>query len=375
MTQRLSRVRPQSVLFGAATLYATLALPLWVLARQLQLRFAPARLGSGDWHGYEMLFGYAFAVVAGFLIGPVARWAVALLLGLWLVARGSALVAPFGAVHSIASALFSISVAGLVAPKLFRGPSKLRNRVFSPVVLGLCAVAALAPFAGAMRVRLLVVALDLYVVLLAFMGGRLIAAAAAGHFYRRGQNLQQRVQPRLEAALLTSLLLLAACDLLAAPEVVCSSVAVVAATLLLIRWSRWRLWTCLDWWNLTALGVGYLWLPLGLALRATRSAPGWILPADALHGLTVGALGSLTLLVMGRTRAMTRDLGPERSTHLAGAAVLVNLAALLRLAAGVAHAGRLALLLVAATVWALAFAILAHFLWRLRRATARPSAP
>ncbi len=368
MTARPQRIRPQPVLFGAATLYAMVALPLWVLARQLQTPAFPARFTSGDWHGYEMLFGYAFAVVAGFLMGPVPRGAVAWLVVVWFVARAGALVAPFGPVHSIASALFALSVAALLAAKLFRGPSKARNRVFAPVVLALCAIAALAPFAGALRLRLFVVALDLYVVLLAFMGGRLIAAAAAGHFYRRGENLEQRVQPRLEAALLTSLLVLAVCDLVAAPEVVCSAVAVVASVLLLIRWSRWRLWTCLDWWNLTALGVGYLWLAIGLGLRATRSLRVWVLPVDALHGLTVGALGSLTLLVMGRTRAMTRGLDPERSAVLAVAAVLVNLVALLRLAAGVLVAPRLDLLLAAATAWTLAFATLASLMWRLRRA-------
>ncbi len=366
MTVRQQRFRPQPLLFGAATLYAMLALPLWVLAREVQLRWAPARFVSGDWHGYEMLFGYAFAVVAGFLIGPIPRWTVAWLLLVWLVARAGALVAPFGPVHSTASALFGLSVASLASVKLFRGPSKLRNRMLAPVVLGLSAIAAIAPFAGGMRMRLFVVALDLFVVLLAFMGGRLIAAAAAGHFYRRGQNLQQRVQPRLEGVLLAGLLLLAVCDLVAAPELVCSAVAVAAAVLLALRWSRWHLWTCLDWWNLAALGVGYLWLAIGLALRATRSLSVWILPVDALHALTVGALGSVTLLVMGRTRAMNRGFDPERSAPLAAGAALVNLAALLRLAAGVLHEARLGLLLGAATLWTLAFATLAGFMWRLR---------
>jgi len=324
-----------------------------------------ARIASVEWHGYEMLFGYALAVVAGFLIGPVSRWSAAWLVVVWLVARGAALVAPYGPLHSLGSALFALSVAGLAAGKVFRGASKLRNRVLAPVVLGLCSIGALAPFASLMRMRLFLVALDLYVVLLTFMGGRLIAAAAAGHFYRRGQNLEQRVQPRVESALLASLLLLAACDLMAAPELVCSSIALTAAILLTVRWSRWRLWTCLGWWNLSAMGAGYLWLALGLTLRATRSCSVWTQPAGALHGLTVGALGSLTLLVMGRTRAMTCGLDPERSIRLAAAAVLMNLAALLRLAAAVAGEKRPVLLVAAASAWMLAFATLASQLWRL----------
>ena len=48
----------------------------------------------------------------------------------------------------------------------------------------------------------------------------------------------------------------------------------------------------------------------------------------------------------------------------------MNLAALLRLAAGVLVAPRLDLLLAAATAWTLAFATLASLMWRLRRAGA-----
>lgn len=372
-------VRPQRFLFVAAAICGASAVPGWLVVRELGLQTGSGRIASADWHGYEMLFGYALAVVAGFLIGRVSRLVVTGLVGAWLFAQAAAVLAPFGALHAGASALFATGVAVLIVPKLFGGASKrqiLQKRVFGPVVLLLCTVGAVAPFDAAARGKLLLVGLDLYVVLLVFMGGRMIAAAAAGQFYRRGERLDERVQPRLEGVLLACLLALAVCDLVSAPELVVGAAATSAAVLLLVRWLRWRLWTCLGAWNLAALGVGYLWLALGLAMRASRSLPFWVVPNDALHGLTTGALGSLTLLVMGRTRAMTSGVDPERSRVLLLAALLVDAAAVLRLLAGVRELGaRPRLLVVSAVAWALAFATLTGFLAMLPKAQSRARRP
>jgi hypothetical protein len=46
---------------------------------------------SAYWHGHEMVFGYAFAVVSGYLLTRVGRIAVGLLFASWLAARLAAL--------------------------------------------------------------------------------------------------------------------------------------------------------------------------------------------------------------------------------------------------------------------------------------------
>lgn len=337
--------------------------PAWLVAREL----APGRLGTGHWHAYELLFGYALAVVAGFLIPKTSRWARRWLLGVWLAARTAAVVAPFGAAHAGAAALFAISVAALAAPRLLRAPTTLRNRWPGPLVVALCTTAAAAPVLPGQRSRLLLVGLDLYVMLLVFMGGRLIAGAAAGQHYRQGDNLVHRVQPRLEAAALLALLALTAGDLLSAPEAAQNAAAACAALLLLARWWRWRPLAYRRSYNLALLCVGYLWLPLGLAIRASRSLAIWTLPIDALHGLSAGALGSLTLLVMGRTQLMARGRDPERSLALLVAGLLVSAAAGVRLAAGVsALALRPVLLAAAAACWSGGFALLVAVLMEIR---------
>src|SRR5690606_41473169 len=89
--------------FPAATLYAALVLP-WSLAGLLGLLPVPPGLATPYGHAHELLFGFALAVVAGYLLGPqpprltllLAAWALARLgwlfwPGRWLASPGAAL--------------------------------------------------------------------------------------------------------------------------------------------------------------------------------------------------------------------------------------------------------------------------------------------
>ena len=91
----------------------------------------------------------------------------------------------------------------LVAPPFLQAAKKAENRVFGPVfiAMGACELtyqlAATKVIPGAEPIALLI-AVDLFALLLLLMGGRIIAPAVAGHFYRSGRFLAARVQPRLE---------------------------------------------------------------------------------------------------------------------------------------------------------------------------------
>ena len=79
--------------FGA--LYAAVAIMIWTL--WLDGRGAlPGTFPPLAWHAHELLFGYAIAVVAGFLLTavpnwtgrlPVVGWPLVGLLSLWLAGR------------------------------------------------------------------------------------------------------------------------------------------------------------------------------------------------------------------------------------------------------------------------------------------------
>jgi uncharacterized protein involved in response to NO len=70
------------LLFPLATLYALIAVPLWLVLRSRH----PAMIGA-TWHGHEMLFGFALAVIAGFLSTRRRRTLAWILAGTRLVAR------------------------------------------------------------------------------------------------------------------------------------------------------------------------------------------------------------------------------------------------------------------------------------------------
>jgi uncharacterized protein involved in response to NO len=113
-SQRL--VASNLVFFPLATVYAIFVLPASVLA-MLGLTSAFPALASGTGHAHEMLFGFALAVIVGNQLGPIAIPRLALLAGLWLVARATFLCAPQG----IAAATANIAFAALLATSLRRG--------------------------------------------------------------------------------------------------------------------------------------------------------------------------------------------------------------------------------------------------------------
>ena len=82
-------------LFLAGSLFAVLAIPLWIAAFFGHIELSPAG-GWLAWHRHEMVFGFGVAIVAGFLLTAIQAWTgvpaltgkpVLLMAGLWLAGR------------------------------------------------------------------------------------------------------------------------------------------------------------------------------------------------------------------------------------------------------------------------------------------------
>ena len=82
--------------------------------------------------------------------------------------------------------------------------------------------------------------------------------------------------------------------------------------------------------------LGYAWLVIGLLLFGAALLFPRLPLTVALHGITVGALGTLTLAVMARTRLLYRLRDANARPWIHPAAVLLTLAALGRLALALA---------------------------------------
>lgn len=283
-----------------------------------------------QWHPREMLFGFALAVVAGNQLGAAPAGRVRLLFGLWLAARVAILAIPGMAISAIANGVFAMALAAQAAPRPLGAAKKWRNRALPAIVVGLCIAAA------ALQVRAAVL---LFAALMLFMGGRLIAPMVAGQLERQGVRLGPRVQPRLEGALIVAMVI----SLLWTPF--CAVAGAIAA----VRLARWRLWALRRRRDLLCLASGYGWLALGLVAFGAAAALGRH-GAQAVHLVTVGAIGTLTFNVMALSWLRARRRDPAREPLIVAGTVLIAAATVLR-AGFSCYAG-------AALCWSVAFALL-----------------
>jgi uncharacterized protein involved in response to NO len=348
--------------FPAAALYGAVAAALWVWGIAGSGGTLPG-LATPAGHAHEMLFGYALAVVAGFLLGPRPLPVTVSLLTAWGLARLSFLLWPGSWAATVAAAVFAGGFALGVIPRFARSARKWRNRSVVVIVAGLAVVSvAAARFAAAPPLRsLMLAALVLLCALMFFMGGRVIAPAVAGHVVRAGGRLEARVQPLLEGGgLLCFAAALAALAFSREGARVSGALLISAGLLTALRLARWRLWLCLGRPDLLILGLGYGWLAAGLAVVGVSALTAAPELTRNLHMLTIGALGTLTVAVMARTRLLQRyrDANASAAAHMA--ALLMSGAALARVAGGW-DTGSI-WMLVSATLWCTACLVLAAVL-------------
>lgn len=89
--------------FAAASLYGSVAMLVWFAIYTFGVSVPLGKLPLFYWHGHEMVFGYAMAAVAGFLLTAVGNWTgiqmphgkdLMLIWFPWLIARLIFLIAP-----------------------------------------------------------------------------------------------------------------------------------------------------------------------------------------------------------------------------------------------------------------------------------------
>jgi uncharacterized protein involved in response to NO len=368
--------RPFFLLAGLA---AAALIALWLFVWMGHLPVAGAYFGAVGWHSHEMLFGYATAVIAGFLLTAVRNWTgidtpaglpLAGLALLWLAGRIAALLPLPGWSIAAVDLAFLPALAIALYPALVRGKNRV-NRLFLPLL------AAMAIANGLVHVQALgltqstagrgtLVMLDLVLLLVLLVTGRVIA-----FFTERGiAGATPRNREWLEQIGFAAVIGLALADLAAAPPPVVGALFAGLAVQTFARelgWHDARVWRNPILWVLHA---AVLWLALGFAMRAAASL-GLVAPNVALHALTVGAVGVLTLGMMSRVTLGHTGREMRAPRTMVAAFVLLNLAAFAR---GIAPAlwpeRYLTLVHSAAGLWILAFALflVAHaaMLWRPR---------
>ena len=313
-----------------ASSFAALSVLLWAL--QFSGWLGHPYLAGPLWHAHEMLFGYALAVVVGFLFTAGRNWSgqptptglpLALLALLWLAGRVLVLT-PFGWAAAIVNAAFPIAAAVGLAIPLARARNR-RNYFF----VGVLAAFGVAQFAlhlaqlgvlalpGWVGVQL---GLDLMLFVMAVMGGRVIPM-----FTNNGvPGAAATRKPMVEKASLGLVLAVLVADIAGLRGAALATLATAACIAQAARWWLWQPWTTLKVPLVWVLHAAYAWLPLHFGLRALAEAG--LVPASlATHALTVGAVGGLIIGMMTRTarghtgRPLRADAADKARAHIADA--------------------------------------------------------
>jgi uncharacterized protein involved in response to NO len=371
--------------FLAAPAYAVLAVGAWLWVLLGGAGASDGFLPASVWHGHELLFGFATAALSGFLLTATPTWSgrpalagkrlVALVL-LWLAGR----VAAWSGVAPLTGALVGFAylpaLALAVLPHLRAGGR--RNMVFLVALAGLSVAQALVLAGGlgddlGLARRGLVLAVDVYAVLIALIGGRVVPAFTRSALARAGGEGVRGFSTIDKAAIaLTATVALADLVLPAAA----GWLAIAAGLTVAARLRGWGGLRTLRNPLLWVLHLAYLWLAAGLIWKGAFQAAAIGAPSDALHGIMIGAVGTMTLAIMSRASLGHSGLPLAAPRLTVAAYVVISLAAVARLAAtGLEGTGLAAALLLSGAAWCAAYALFlvdfAPLLLRPRRTSAR----
>lgn len=336
--------------------------------------FARGEQGGGyygfiGWHSHEMLFGYAAAVIVGFLLTAARNWTgvqtlrglpLALLALLWLLGRVSALLPVPPAVAALVDLTFlPLAALALLLPLL--KARHYKSLMFVGILLGLAVGNLLVHLqllgvTGATAAAGTYLATGMILLIIVIMGGRVIP-----FFTEKGVDtgFVRREWPWVEVAAPLSVLALALVEGFVPQPLLVALVAALAALVNGIRLSGWythAIWRAPLVW---VLQLGYAWLVLGFALKAVAGFGGFG-SLLALHALTIGTIGGITLGMMARVTLGHTGRVLQAPRAMPWAFALLYVAALLRVFLPLLLPSYALTVALSAVFWAAAFAL---FVW------------
>lgn len=324
------------------------------------------------WHAHEMIFGYGLAAISGFLLTAVPSWTgrqpvrgalLGVLFALWAAARLASWFS--GMLPPVAVALpelaFIAMLSALVIHALWSGWSK-RNFLFFPVLAALFAAALMYHLGLPYPAHIL--GLNTILILVAIIGGRVIPAFTTNQLRREGVEPLPRGMDKRDLAAILAMVAMTVADLAMPSSVVAGAAACIAGLLIATRMIGWRSFKILHSPITWILHLGYAWLALGLIFKGIALTTDLTTEITAIHALTIGAVGSMTMGVM--TRAALGHTGRELkvSTPITVAYLMISLAAVIRVCVSALPASlHDEAILLSGGIWIAAFLIFAATYW------------
>ena len=371
------------IFFLAAGLFAIFAMVVWegwlaIHAAGGMVSDMPFAMAPHLWHAHELIFGYASAAIAGFLMTAAPSWVggegararfFAVAAGVWLAGRAAMWFSGYlpPAVVMAADLAFLPVIAAKVATLLFRRPQP-RQMVFL-IVLGVFFSSNLAvhlewigvtdhsAYSG-LRAGLLTLT-----ALIMILGGRVTPAFTRNAMRRAGRETGLPRDARvLAVAAISTAMLLPVLMLAGIDGIPFGGLAVLAGTAGLARLAGWRgLWT-LNQPILWSLHLGYAMNAAGLILLGL-SALGIGSEVAALHVLGIGAVGGMTLAVMSRAALGHSGRPLVAAWPIASGYAALSVAALARFAGSEWPAFYYPGVLTSGALWIAAFLLFTAELW------------
>lgn len=348
-------------LLGAS--FAALSVPLWIAHLYGWLKLSP-NITVG-WHAHEMVFGFAVAIIIGFMYTAGRNWTglwtprggtLAAICALWLAGRAAMLFA--GAASAALVDIVFLPIAAFPLYQVLRRAGNKRNMMLI-LLLSLLTItnagyhAAVLEWISAPPMEFIKAGILIIVVIEAIIGGRVIPM-----FTRNGApGTEPVINVRRDRIVMGATVAAAVGVAAGVPTPLMGALAAAAAIAQATRLLGWKPLATLRQPLLWILHLSYGWIPIGFALMALH-AFGVVAESAALHALAVGSMaglimGMITRTALGHTGRSLKAGGIETAMYL-----LIQAGAVARLIAALGMDGSGMVALVAAAVcWSAAFGL------------------
>lgn len=332
--------------FMAGIIGGIIMVALWMGMYVMGWQMLPANYPSITWHAHEMIYGYASAVVIGFLLTAVKNWTgvqtihhtpLLVLFGLWVMARVLAFIPGSWAFTSMAvfDSLFFLCALIAYSYPVFKA-RQWNQLAFSGKLLFLLAgnILFYLGLSGVLDGSFNAVHYGLYIGLYSIIGTIFTMGRRIIPFFI-AKGLDVPFEPKnyrwVDLSSLWLFLAFSISDIMTSSSMITTILAVV---LLVIHSARIKGWYHHGIWKkplLWVLFVGYLWFVVGFVLKILSGLLG-VSPFLAIHAFAYGGVAIITLgmmarVILGHTGRNVFDpppvLVPVFSILLAGAIVRV----------------------------------------------------
>lgn len=375
--------------FLFASIWAVFSIIAWVMTftghETLDIAIDPF-----SWHAHSFLFGYLWAVIAGFLMTavpnwtgrlPIVGWPLATLVALWLIGRIAMTFSYYlpSGVTIACDLLFPLAFTFAIGREIIMGKNWRNLKILILLVMLFCANCL---FDGEAFAQVYAAdsygarwALAIAVFLIAIIGGRIIPSFTRNWMVKQSITNLPVPHDKIDQAIMIVTAISLVFWVIWPDAIFTAIIGGICGLANLYRLIRWHGWLTKKEPLVWVLHLGFLFIPLGF-IALTLST------FDILHGgrapvqhlWMAGGIGLMTIAVM--TRASLGHAGRPLTVSWPVVLVYCGLfcSVILRVIAGIAD-NDLTMLNISGTLWILAFFGFVVLYWNILTKPRQPRTP